>query len=76
MNEILTAEELLKDLPTFNNESGFGKHYVIEAMIEFAKYHVQQALIAAIDVPLLDHSEDNIELVNSILNAYSLDNIK
>ena len=41
-----TAEEFLnkKKYPSFNESGGLGIHYVKEAMIEFAKMHVQEAL--------------------------------
>ena len=52
---------------------------VIEAMIKFAKYHVEQALKAALeeaptgsstDIPSYEDMED------AILNTYPLENIK
>ena len=39
-------------------------------MTEFAKYHVEQALIKAIDYVDSEVKEENIEQVNAILNCY------
>ena len=41
-----TAEEFLikKNYPLYNEFGGLGMYYVKEAMIEFAKMHVQEAL--------------------------------
>lgn len=42
----MTAEKFLKSkkYPSYTNEGGYGKAYVIEAMIEFAKISVEEAL--------------------------------
>ena len=72
----MTAKEYFK-----KHLSGEPLHQdvVIEAMIEFAKYHVKQALKAALeeaptgsstDIPSYEDMED------AILNAYPLENIK
>lgn len=79
-NKILTAEEIAinyakNSAHDYANTRYFEPHeWVLEAMIEFAKLHVQEALIEAIEK--LQPSEDNLELVNSILNCYSDSNIK
>lgn len=77
----MTAENFLKSkkYPSFNNSGGLGVGYCHQAMIEFAKYHVEQALKAALedaptgsstDIPSYEEMED------AILNAYPLENIK
>lgn len=77
-----TAEEFLikKNYPLYNNFGGLGMYYVKEAMIEFAKMHVQEALKQALEsIPCLGSSTDipSIEEVEeAVLNAYPLDLIK
>ena len=84
-----TAEEFLikKQYPLYNEFAGLGMYYVKEAMIEFAKMHVQEALKQASEkafVTPIDHeeiSEGSFRPIwgvddESILNAYSLENIK
>ena len=82
MSKIPTAEEFLnkKKYPLFNENGGLGIHYVKEAMIEFAKLHVEAALKEAEKETIKYISKTIIELnmynKNSILNAYPLTNIK
>ena len=87
----LTAEKFLieKNYPLYNEFGGLGMYYVKEAMIEFAKMHVQEALKQAsekadADFTYLGDDLKEIEaeyievytIKDSILNAYSLENIK
>jgi len=46
-----------------------------KSMTEFAKYHVQEALKAAIYYAEIEHCDFGVK-EESILNAYSLENIK
>ena len=77
-----TAEKFLikKNYPLYNNFGGLGMYYVKEAMIEFAKMHVQEALKQSLEsIPCLGSSTDipSIEEVEkAVLNAYPLDLIK
>lgn len=84
-----SVEEFLikKNYPLYDNFGGLGMYYVKEAMIEFAKMHVQEALKQASEkafVTPIDHeeiSEGSFRPIwgvddESILNAYSLENIK
>ena len=86
-----TSEEFLnkKKYPLFNENGGLGIHYVKEAMIEFAKMHVQEALKQASEKADADFTylgddlkeigAEYIEVYtikDSILNAYPLDLIK
>ena len=82
-----TAEEFLieKNYPLYNEFGGLGMYYVKEAMIEFAKMHVQEALrLASVEAevehelsnPYDPNSEYQIVNKDSILNAYPLENIK
>ena len=77
-----TAEKFLiqKKYPLYNEFGGLGMYYVKEAMIEFAKMHVQEALKQALEsIPCLGSSTDipSIEEVEkAVLNAYPLDLIK
>ena len=77
-----TAEKFLKKkkYPSFNENGGLGLYYVKDAMIEFAKLHVQEALKQALNsIPCLGSSTDipTVEEVEvAVLNSYPLDNIK
>ena len=86
-----TAEKFLieKNYPLYNEFGGLGMYYVKEAMIEFAKMHVQEALKQASEKADADFTylgddlkeigAEYIEVYtikDSILNAYSLENIK
>ena len=86
-----TAEKFLikKNYPLYNNFGGLGMYYVKEAMIEFAKMHVQEALKQASEKADADFTylgddlkeigAEYIEVYtikDSILNAYHLENIK
>ena len=84
-----TAEDFLvkKNYPLSYEFGGLGMYYVREAMIEFAKMHVQEALKQASEkacVTPIDHeeiSEGSFRPIwgvddESILNAYTLENIK
>lgn len=73
----MTARECYK------KETGcYINHRDIEkAMIEFAKYHVQEVLKEVLySIPCLEDSSSDIvtyeELEQAILNVYSLENIK
>ena len=85
-----TAEEFLieKEYPLYNEFGGLGMYYVKEAMIEFAKMHVQEALRLASEKADADFTylgddlkeigAEYIEVYtikDSILNAYPLENI-
>ena len=89
LNNMITVEELLKTI--YNEGSGAGGDSYNEGdieriMIEFAKLHVEAALKEASenfkmkikdDVHELDMNDDWMEVdKNSILTAYSLENIK
>ena len=84
-----TAEEFLKKkkYPTFDKSGGLEVYYVKEAMVDFAKMHVQKALQSAYDYHTIEKYKkeemyDYPDIENfrankkSILNAYPLDLIK
>ena len=84
-----TAEDFLvkKNYHLSYEFGGLGMYYVREAMIEFAKMHVQEALQSAYDYHTIEkHKKEEMydypDIENfrvnkeSILNAYSLENIK
>lgn len=77
-----TAEEILRERVYIAKDDTEDVHdslsNVTEAMIKFAKIHVQAALIAASENTFIDCDDDNNIIVDksSILNAYSLDLIK
>ena len=56
-----TAEEFLieKNYPLYNEFGGLGMYYVKEAMIEFAKMHVQEALRLASVEAEVEHELSN-----------------
>lgn len=69
-NKLPTAEEWLTSFGA-DADDMFYKHSVEEAMIEFAKMHVEAAIKSILEnVTLSDDKWD------SILNAYPLTNIK
>ena len=76
-----TAEDFLvkKNYPLSYEFGGLGMYYVREAMIEFAKMHVQEALKQSLEsIPCLGSSTDipSIEeMEKAVLNAYPLENI-
>ena len=76
-----TAEEFIieKEYPLYNEFGGLGMYYVKEAMIEFAKMHVQEALKQALEsIPCLGSSTDIAsyeEVEEAVLNSYPLENI-
>ena len=81
MEKIPTAEEVIRNIARFESPNDvIPIHSLDKIMIEFAKFHVEAALKAAsksarlkeLEVHLSDGSVDK----DSILNAYSLDNIK
>lgn len=77
---MITALSILKSKETYaKNYSTVSKHDAIEAMLEFAKLHVKAALEAACnEVYVICDSGKTFQSINedSILNAYSLENIK
>lgn len=82
MSKIPTAEEFLNQKPFLNGMTRMDQRI---AMIEFAKLHVEAALKEASEKAETDYELGNpydansrYEIVNknSILNAYSLENIK
>jgi len=83
----MTAEEFLDNkYSNKNDRPPYGHVETEEFLIEFAKYHVQQALKEAAEKAKMReeyyfNDEDKVETApfideNSILNAYNLDNIK
>jgi len=78
MNTLTTAEELFIQLGFMPKENQLG-YDIKTAMVEFAKLHVEAALKAASEnvyVELDEHNMEHIVNKESILNSYSLDNIK
>ena len=82
-NKIPTAEDFLKskDYNLGGNcelADGLLTNNVIEDMIQFAKLHVEAALKEALEnsETFMDGSSEFENFKNSILKAYSLENIK
>ena len=88
---IPTAEEFLKEYGVVSSIDGSVTSLAIEAMIEFAKLHVQAALKAAANKAMLnaydrfgkclkkEYYSDEGEVTingNSIINSYPLETIK
>lgn len=82
----MTAEELFNKYKTYTALSGGYYEYLIddegfkEALIEFAKYHVEQSLKEALDsIPCLGSSTDIAsyeEVESAVLSSYPLEKIK
>ena len=86
MTQIPTAENLLRNQfcegefdEIMDCLNGSIEPSLVTAMIEFAKLHVEAALIAALNsVEYADGNDSAVDDIDeeSILNSYSLDNIK
>lgn len=91
----MTAKEFLRNMDissvSLNGQKFYTKESLEEAMIEFAKYHVQKALEAASETYLsADNDEEAFDKMgevmfseealeynkNELLTCYSLENIK
>lgn len=76
MHKIPTAKLILTGKETYDKEYfTVSKHDALEAMIEFAKLHVEAAL-----KEVLDNTEnwDDCKVIpaEKVINSYSLENIK
>ena len=82
IDNMITAKLILTGKETYDPEySTVSKYDAMEAMIEFAKLHVEAALKAASENSELEGDEEsNFDYIcinkQSILNAYPLENIK
>ena len=79
LDNMITAKLILTGKETYDPEyPTVSKHDALEAMIEFAKLHVTEALKEASEKAEIEDLsyDDRIVNVKSILNAYSLENIK
>lgn len=82
MSKIPTAEEILKNSETWEEDySTVSKYDAEQAMIEFAKLHVQKALESAAKNGKAHHTypwnrSDPYVIESSILESYPLENIK
>ena len=81
MSKIPTAKLILTGKETYDPEyPTVSKYDALEAMIEFAKLHVIEALKEVLEnIPCLGSSSDIAtyeEIENAVLNAYPLENIK
>ena len=79
LDNMITAELILTGKETYDPEyPTVSKYDALEAMIEFAKLHVTEALKEASEKAEIEDLsyDDRIVNVKSILNAYSLENIK
>ena len=78
LDNMITAKLILTGKETYEPEyPTVSKYDAIEAMIEFAKLHTEQALKEASENVIINGHPFEYELdKNSILNAYSLENIK
>ena len=79
LDNMITAKLILMGKETYDPEyPTVSKYDAIEAMIKFAKLHVTEALKEASEKAEIEDLsyDDRIVNVKSILNAYSLENIK
>ena len=79
LDNMITAKLILTGKETYDPEyPTVSKYDALEAMIEFAKLHVTEALKEASEKAEIEDLsyDDRIVNVKSILNAYSLENIK
>ena len=80
LDNMITAKLILTGKETYDSEySTVSKHDALEAMIEFAKLHVEAALKAASEKYWETATQGSNSIQgyhNDILNAYPLENIK
>ena len=80
LDDMITAKLILTGKETYDSEyPTVSKYDALEAMIEFAKLHVTEALKEAsenAEVIFDDSGQSGRVYQDSILNAYSLENIK
>ena len=74
----LTVEEFLieKEYPLYNNFGGLGMYYVKEAMIEFAKYHVQKALKQASEKVFVEYIDLNTDEIFDYTDVITDDDVE
>ena len=78
MEQLPTAEEFLQQEQFYAVTSG-DEYEIAQAMIEFAKLHVQAALESASKNGRTRTNDESTSIIvdsDTILNAYPLDNIK
>ena len=73
-----TSEEFLnkKKYPLFNENGGLGIHYVKEAMIEFAKMHVQEALKQASENAFVEYIDLNTDEIFDYTDVITDDDVE
>jgi len=82
LDNMITAKLILTGKETYDSEyPTVSKHDALEAMIEFAKLHVEEALKQASENALLGNTEKGVYSVlavskDSILKSYPLENIR
>ena len=72
-----TAEKFLikKNYPLCNNFGGLGMYYVKEAMIEFAKMHVQEALKQASEKGFIEYIDLNTDEIFDYTDVITDDDV-
>ena len=72
-----TAEKFLikKNYPLYNNFGGLGMYYVKEAMIEFAKMHVQEALKQASEKAFVEYIDLNTDEIFDYTDVITDDDV-
>ena len=72
-----TAEKFLikKNYPLYNNFGGLGMYYVKEAMIEFAKMHVQKALKQASEKAFVEYIDLNTDEIFDYTDVITDDDV-
>ena len=73
-----TAEKFLikKNYPLYNNFGGLGMYYVKEAMIEFAKMHVQEALKQASEKAFVEYIDLNTDEIFDYTDVITDDDVE
>ena len=72
-----TAEKFLikKNYPLYNEFGGLGMYYVKEAMIEFAKMHVQEALKQASEKAFVEYIDLNTDEIFDYTDVITDDDV-
>ena len=73
-----TAEEFLieKNYPLYNEFGGLGMYYVKEAMIEFAKMHVQETLKQASEKAFVEYIDLNTDEIFDYTDVITDDDVE
>lgn len=74
MSKIPTARKFLEAKPFLGSNVNFTDRQIEEFLVEFAKLHHTEFVANILEA--ISPKEENIELLNKVINSYSIENIK